>query len=101
MRRLIRVLCTLSAFAAIGAAQVTTSRIEGAVTDPQGAAVPGAQVKVLNKTTGLTLDTVSDEKGGWVFPSVPTATYTGTVNHPGFKTVTIENAKGDAGWPAT
>jgi hypothetical protein len=81
--------------------QVMTGRIEGSVTDPQGSAVPGAQVKVTNKLTGQVLDSVADEKGQWSIPSVSTAEYTVTVNHPGFKTVTIDNVKVDAGVPAT
>ncbi len=93
------VLAGLSVLAAL--AQVTTGRIEGTVSDPQGAAVPGATVKVVNSATGQTLATTADEKGIWVFPSMPTSTYTITVNHPGFKTVTIENVKVDAGVPAT
>ena len=95
---------TILLFAALAVsalAQVTTGRLEGTVTDPQGAAVPGAQVKVVNKETGQTFDTVTDEKGLWAIPSVATATYTVSVNHPGFKTTTVENVKVDAGLPAT
>jgi hypothetical protein len=88
-------------FAAAAFAQVLTGRLDGVITDPQGAAVPGAQVKVLNKTTGQTFDTSADEKGQWNIPSVPSATYTVTVNHPGFKTTTVDNVKVDAGVPAT
>ena len=89
------------AFVVTANAQVTTGRLEGTVTDPQGASVPGAQVKVVNKLTGQTLTNETDEKGLWSLPSMPTATYTVTVNHPGFKTVTIDNVKVDAGLPAT
>ena len=63
----------LAAFAFAAFSQVTTGRIEGAVTDPQGSAVPGAQVKVINKLTGQALDTVSDEQGLWSIPSLSTA----------------------------
>src|SRR5436190_3011853 len=101
MRRFFATLLILGLFAMAGLAQVTTGRIEGTVTDPVGAAVPGAKVKVLNKATGLSLDTTADERGAWVFPSMATATYTVTVNHPGFKTITIDNVKVDAGVPAT
>ena len=82
-------------------AQVTTGRLEGTVTDSQGAAVAGAQVKVVNTQTAQTLTNVSDEKGFWALPSMPTATYTVTVSHPGFKNATVENVKIDAGVPAT
>ena len=101
MRKFISTLLILGLFAFAALAQVTTGRIEGTVTDPQGAAVPGAKVKVLNKATGLSLDNTADERGGWVFPSMATASYTVTVSHPGFKSVTIDNVKVDAGVPAT
>src|SRR5438270_10680515 len=82
-------------------AQVTTGRLDGTVSDPQGAAVPGARVKVLNVLTGQTLGATTDDNGTWAVPSVSTGTYTVSVNHPGFKTVTTENVKVDAGTPAT
>lgn len=82
-------------------AQVTTGRLEGTVSDQQGAAVPGAQVKVVNAQTGQILTADTDDKGTWAVPSVSTGTYTVSVSHAGFKTVTTENAKVDAGTPAT
>jgi carboxypeptidase family protein len=94
-------LVLLVVLAGLTFAQVTTGRLEGTVTDPQGAAVPGAEVKVINKETGQLFETAADEKGLWAIPSVATATYTVTVKHPGFKNMTIENVKVDAGVPAT
>ncbi len=91
----------LAAFVTAAGAQVMTGRLEGTVTDAQGAIVPGAQVKVLNTQTGQTLSVVADEKGLWALPSMPSATYTVTVSHPGFKTENIDNVKVDAGVPAT
>jgi hypothetical protein len=91
----------LAAFVGAALSQVTTGRLEGTVTDPQGAAVPGASVKVVNKENGQLFETAADEKGLWAIPSVASATYTVTVNHPGFKTTTVENVKVDAGVPAT
>ncbi len=60
----------LAAFAVAAFSQVTSGRIEGAITDPQGAAVPGAQIKVTNKLTGQVLEAVADEKGLWSMPSL-------------------------------
>ena len=88
-----------SVFAAF--AQVTSGRLEGTVTDPQGATVPNAKVSVANTQTGQVFNLLTDDKGSWVVPSLPTALYTVTVGQPGFKTVTIENVKVDAGVPAT
>jgi hypothetical protein len=81
--------------------QVTTGRLEGTVTDPQGATVQGASVKVTNKETGQIFETAADEKGLWAIPSVASATYTVAVSHPGFKTTTVENVKVEIGVPAT
>jgi hypothetical protein len=91
----------VAAFVLAAFAQVTTGRLEGTVTDPQGAAVPAAKVRVANTQTGQNFNILTDDKGLWVLPSMPTALYTITVSQPGFKTVTIENVKVDAGVPAT
>ncbi|HEY2017973.1 MAG TPA: carboxypeptidase-like regulatory domain-containing protein, partial [Bryobacteraceae bacterium] len=95
--------CLLLAALVAGAAsaQVTTGRLEGTVTDSQGAGVPGAQVKVVNTQTGQTLSVAADDRGYWSVPSLSSATYTVTVSHPGFKTDTVDNVKIDAGVPAT
>ena len=48
MKKLVYLWLILTALAAAVSAQVTTSRLEGTVTDPQGASVPGAVVQVVN-----------------------------------------------------
>src|SRR5438552_11425376 len=87
------------AFAGLG--QVPTARIQGSVTDPQGGVVPGANIKVVNKLTGQTFEAITNELGFWALPSMPTATYAVTVSLLGFKSITIDNVKVDAGVPAT
>src|SRR5262245_7827009 len=94
-------LCLFVVFSATSMAQTLTGRIQGTVTDAQGAVIPGAEIKVLNKLNGATFDSLSNELGFWALPSMPSATYTVTVSLPGFKTVTIDNVKVDAGLPAT
>ncbi len=99
--KLIAIHFLFTAAATLAFSQVTTSRLEGNVTDPQGAAVAAAAVQVIHTHTGQALSTSTDEQGHWVLPSMPTATYRVTVSHPGFKTATAENVKIDAGVPAT
>src|ERR1700679_2991210 len=85
-----------------GFSQVTTTaRVDGVVTDPQHAAVPGAQVVVLELATGQTFRATSDDKGYWALPSLQTGAYKVTVTHEGFKSAANENVVLDAGVPAT
>ncbi len=100
MKKIVTVFLILAAFVTVASAQVMTGRLEGTVIDPQGASIPGTQVKVANTQTGQVFTVVTDEKGFWALPSMPTATYTVTVTHAGFKTATSENVKVDAGVPA-
>ena len=90
-----------AALAAVASAQINTSTLDGTVTDPQGALIARADVTVTNNETGQNFRTLSDDKGHWAVPSLPTATYSVTVKVPGFKTATKGNVKMDAGIPAT
>ena len=95
--------CMLLCVAAFsGFSQVTTTaQLDGTVLDPQAAAVPGAQVTVVQTATGQSLRATTDEKGYWALPSLPTGFYKVTVTHEGFKATTSDNVKLDAGVPAT
>ena len=88
--------CSVVAFS-----QGTTSRLDGTVSDPQGAVIVGAEIAVVNASTGQTFKATTDSRGEWVIPSVPSATYRVTVTKPGFKSTTFEGVKMDAGVPAT
>src|ERR1700743_3470687 len=79
----------------------TTSRLDGTVTDTQGAVVPGAQVQAVMTGTDQTFKVTTDEKGYWVIPSLQSGTYKVTVSHQGFKTAAAGNVKLDAGVPAS
>ena len=50
-----------------GQAQVLYGSLTGNVTDPSGAAVPGATIEVLNVGTGVTRQGASDERGVYLF----------------------------------
>ncbi|MEO8369328.1 MAG: TonB-dependent receptor, partial [Candidatus Solibacter sp.] len=81
--------------------QVNTSRIDGVITDPAGAAVPGAEVTVSNLATGQTIKTTSSERGDWALPSMAAATYKVSVTKPGFKSGVAPEVLVSAGVPAT
>ena len=71
--------------------QITTGVIQGTVSDPQGAVVPGAAVEVKNLDTNLTRTTTTDGDGRFVALLLPPGRYTVTVGKSGFATVVQEN----------
>ena len=77
--------------------QADRGTITGAVTDPNGAAVAGARVTVVNVDTRVKQTTTTTAAGEWTFPSMPVGTYRATVENEGFKTATREGGTLDAG----
>lgn len=63
--------------------------IVGAVNDPSGAVVPGAEVTLKNNLTGTTVKTTTSSAGQYVFPVVQVGTYTLTVTKSGFEKTVI------------
>jgi hypothetical protein len=68
-----------------GFAQSGTSGVSGTVRDGNGAAVPGATVKLLNAANGFERTTTTNDEGGFSFASIPPATYQLEVAASGFK----------------
>jgi outer membrane receptor protein involved in Fe transport len=64
----------------------TTSTIVGTVTDHQGLAVAGAEVRLAGDTVGFDKTTVTDANGNYQLGAVPAGTYRLTVAHSGFGT---------------
>jgi hypothetical protein len=82
-------------------AQTVSSQIAGTVIDSQNAAVPGASVRVLGVETNSLFETKTNERGEWLVPSLPVATYRVIVTMQGFQTSTVDNVKLEPGSPAT
>ena len=68
--------------------QDTTGAITGTVSDPSGASVAGAEVKILNSQTGFSRTARTGEAGEYRIPFVPPGIYDVTAQHQGFKTQT-------------
>jgi hypothetical protein len=58
--------------------------IQGAVTDPSGAVVPGATVEISNPVSGFRRSTITDAEGKFSIPNVPFNPYHLTVTVQGF-----------------
>ena len=84
-------LLALSCLSMTGEAQVLYGSITGDVTDPSGAALPGATITITQKETGQSRQGVSDAAGNFDFPNVLAGTYTVRASKDGFKTVSREN----------
>jgi hypothetical protein len=65
--------------------------ISGLVTDPSGAAVPGAKVTLLDSATGVEQTTVTTGAGLYSFVSLSPGSYRVTVAAKGFETVAHDN----------
>ncbi len=84
-----------------GLAQVTTSSILGTVTDPSGAAIPGATVTVKDVDRNQTKTAVSNGQGTYRIDFLLTSSYRLSVSATGFKTYVQNGISLSAGVPAT
>jgi hypothetical protein len=87
------ILCALlaCAFAAITARAQFRAGIQGTVTDPSGAAVPGATVTVTNKQTNIARRTMTTRSGVYAVSGLTPGEYRIRVEKPGFKAQVLEN----------
>jgi hypothetical protein len=65
---------------------VSTSQIKGTIQDTTGAAIPGAQVKLIQTETGAMRATVSGPDGAYLFPNLVIGQYRLEVSKDGFAT---------------
>ncbi len=65
--------------------QTLYGSIVGTVTDPQGAAIPGATVTATNPATGYKVDAVSDADGNYAFRNLLPGTYSLNASLQGFR----------------
>ncbi len=83
-------LCLLSLAAGLFApdvlAQVYSGSLTGVITDPSGAVVPGARVKLTDVDKGFTYDAETDSEGRYLLRSLPPSNYRLSVSLSGFKT---------------
>src|SRR5690349_24505803 len=86
LRFVLFIACASSAFA-----QIDRGAIVGRVVDASGAVVPKANVTVLNKATGVTITTSTNEIGEYQALALIPGTYQVRVSAQGFDTVVRDN----------
>ena len=74
------------AYPKAGSAQVLYGTLVGHVTDPSGAAVPGAKVRITNQGTNISTETTTNASGDYTFTNIVAGTYTLQITQQGFRT---------------
>ena len=72
--------------AALATAQLTTGTVTGTITDPSGAAVPGAEVTAKNVETGIARTTVAGPTGRYEISNLAAGSYEVSATSAGFQT---------------
>jgi hypothetical protein len=87
------VVCFLLSFVAftLTSSAQTTSTIEGRVTDRQGLAISGAEVRAEATNIVATRSVLTDAGGAYQVPALPAGIYRITVSRSGFRTLVSEN----------
>ncbi|MFN7976530.1 MAG: carboxypeptidase regulatory-like domain-containing protein [Vicinamibacterales bacterium] len=85
--RLLRIalVAVLSVLPSFASAQIDTGTIVGKVADESGAVLPGVTVTLTQEGTGVTISTVTNAAGEYVFPGQRIGKYTVTAELQGFK----------------
>lgn len=71
--------------------QSERGNISGIVSDPQGAAVAGAALKIVNRDTNATVNAIATGSGEYNAPNLSPGTYRLEITAPGFKRYVQEN----------
>jgi hypothetical protein len=79
------ILAVLVSFSILGVAQSTGGRVLGRVADSTGAVLANARVTLVNDATGVSIATVTNGSGDYVFPQVPVGGYRLEFDLAGFK----------------
>jgi len=91
-RYIIMTMFAVLCFAATIFGQRTTGNLEGTVTDPNGAVVPGVSVTVTGVTVGFNRTVQSDSQGVFRVQQIPVGTYKiTTAALSGFMATTVDN----------
>ncbi len=90
MKRILGVLFLVVVFLGVPvvSAQVSTSSIDGVVTDASGAVVANAKVQAKNEDTGVVFEGATTSAGTYSFASLTPGRYSVTVTLAGFQTYT-------------
>lgn len=82
-------LIVLIAICPVISAQSSTGEVNGTITDPAGAAVTAATVKLINQATNIEVVATSNQSGNFIFVNLKPGNYVLRVEAQGFKTAQL------------
>jgi hypothetical protein len=85
-RTCILLVLSLGSFAVFAWPQTQLATVFGTVDDPSGAVIPGAEVTIVNQSTGLKRSTLTDMTGQYRLDGLPTGNYVLRAQKEGFQT---------------
>src|SRR5262245_35215349 len=86
LRNAAMVIAVVWALSGTAIGQRITGSIDGRVTDPSGAVLPGVEITVTNDATQQSRNTITNETGLYSVPLLPSGAYTVRISLAGFKT---------------
>ncbi|HJT66048.1 MAG TPA: carboxypeptidase regulatory-like domain-containing protein [Pyrinomonadaceae bacterium] len=86
-------LLSIGLFVGVHAQSSTTGNVTGTVRDPQGAAVPKAEITLTEDKTGASRTVTTNDDGFYNVPSLPAGIYTVTTSPSGFKKTILTNVE--------
>ncbi|MDX2043915.1 MAG: carboxypeptidase-like regulatory domain-containing protein [Acidobacteriota bacterium] len=96
-RRMIGVLAVLLLLSLTAIAQETRGLVSGQVTDPNGAAIAGATIKIISLATGSPITATTNSDGNYSAPYLLPGMYSITVEAQGFKKLVRQNLEVQVG----
>jgi hypothetical protein len=80
---------------------INTGALRGLIADPSGAAIPAAQVELLEERTGATSRQMTSRNGIFVFPALAIGQYSVKIRASGFRTSKIRSVTVQVGQTST
>ena len=87
VKQALQVLSVVLALSALALGQTTTATLSGTLTDQSGGALPGVQVSIMNRGTGVQRTVTSDGAGRFTAPQLAPGLYDVTATMAGFETL--------------
>src|SRR2546425_96424 len=97
MKRFLTAVLFTLLLAVVANSQTFRGAINGTVTDPSGAVVPGATVKATESATNIDRTTVTTSEGQFAFQDIPTGLYKVSVTASGFPIHAVDKVEVAAG----